>query len=100
MIDPELTDSFSGVVLVTRAGERLFAAVHGLANRAEAIPNHLDTRFAQASGTKTLTAIAVARLVEEGSFGFDTPMKDCLGLWPGGFDSGVTVHHLLSHTSG
>ncbi len=91
---------FSGVVLVEQDGEKLFGRAFGHANRAEEIPNTINTRFAQASGSKTFTAVAVARLVETGSFAFETRMVDCLDSWPSGFDSSVTVHHLLTHTSG
>lgn len=91
---------FSGVVLVARDGEVLFGRGFGYANRADEVPNALSTRFAQASGSKTFTAVAVARLVEAGSFAFETPIVDCLDCWPSGLDASVTVHHLLTHTSG
>lgn len=91
---------FSGVVLVEQDGERWFGRAFGHANRADEIPNTMNTRFAQASGSKTFTAVAVARLVETGSFAFETRMVECLDSWPSGFDSSVTVHHLLTHTSG
>ena len=91
---------FSGVVLVEQGEARMLERASGYANRAEEIPNTLGTRFGQASGSKTFTAVAVARLVDEGHFGFQTPMSECLELWPAGFDSSVTVHHLLTHTSG
>jgi len=78
---------FSGVVLVEHAGESVFLRGYGLANRADAVLNSANTRFAQASGSKTLTAVAIGRLVDEGSFAFDTGMVDCLEAWPSGFDA-------------
>ena len=50
---------FAGVVRVDRAGEIELCAAYGLADRAHRIPNTVDTRFATASGTKGLTALAV-----------------------------------------
>lgn len=91
---------FSGVVLVEHAGEPVFLRGYGLANRANAVLNTANTRFAQASGSKTLTAVAIGRLVDKGRFAFDTRMVDCLEAWPSGFDDAVTIHHLLTHTSG
>jgi CubicO group peptidase (beta-lactamase class C family) len=91
---------FSGVVFVARAGEPMFSRGYGFANRADAVLNTAATRFPQASGSKTLTAVAVGRLVDEGHFGFDSRMAECLEMWPSSFDSSATVHHLLTHTSG
>lgn len=91
---------FSGVVSVEHAGEAVLSRGYGFANRADAILNTANTRFAQASGSKTLTAVAIGRLVEEGDIAFDSRMADCLEIWPSNFDAGVTVHHLLTHTSG
>jgi CubicO group peptidase (beta-lactamase class C family) len=59
-------EPFSGVVSVRERGEVVFEQGFGLAHRAERVPNTARTRFGIASGTKTLTAIAVAQLVEQG----------------------------------
>jgi CubicO group peptidase (beta-lactamase class C family) len=109
-IDPEFVEQLVGeaedvspwsrVILVDREGETMFSEAFGYANQAEEIRNSVDTRFAQASGSKTFTAVAVAQLVEAGYFECATPMVNCLDLWPVGFDPSVTVHQLLSHTSG
>ena len=58
---------FSGVVRVDRGGQAELARAYGLAHRGFEIPNTIDTRFATASGTKGLTALAVVSLVEAGS---------------------------------
>jgi CubicO group peptidase (beta-lactamase class C family) len=57
---------FQGVIDVREGGEVVFEEAFGLAQRAERIPNTLGTRFAIASGTKTLTSIAVWQLVDGG----------------------------------
>ncbi|WP_246843543.1 beta-lactamase family protein, partial [Allokutzneria sp. NRRL B-24872] len=54
----ESTD-FSGVISVSRGDSVEFAQAYGFAHRGHGIPNELDTRFAIASGTKGLTALAV-----------------------------------------
>lgn len=91
---------FSGVVLIRKAGQIVYGRGLGFANRAEGIPNTLHTRFATASGTKTFTAVSVCQLVDQGKIAFDTLIKDCVSQDFPLKDSLVTVHHLLSHTSG
>ena len=44
--------------------------------------------------------MAVCQLVDQGKLAFDTRLKDCLDIRFPRFDPGVTVHHLLCHTSG
>jgi CubicO group peptidase (beta-lactamase class C family) len=91
--------AFSGVVSVRQGEVPVLEMAHGLAQRAEGIPNALRTRFGMASGSKVFTAVAVCRLVEEGELAFDDRLVDLVGdlTW---VDPAVTLHHLLSHTSG
>ena len=90
---------FSGVVLVHERGQTIFARAYGLAQRSEALPNMLDTRFATASGSKTFTSVAICQLVARGLLAFDTPLTACVPI-PLPFDPTVTIHQLLTHTSG
>ena len=91
---------FAGVISVRERDEVVFEQGFGLAHRAECVPNTPATRFAIASGTKTLTAIAVAQLVEQGLLAFDVRLAECLDAPPPGFDPDVTLHHLLTHSGG
>jgi CubicO group peptidase (beta-lactamase class C family) len=93
-------EPFSGVVSVRERGEVVVEQAFGLAHRAERIPNTVGTRFGIASGTKTLTAVAVAQLVEQGRLAFDAPLADCIDAELPRFDPGVTLHHLLTHSAG
>ena len=95
--DPEL---FSGVVYLTRDDEVLFEHASGFAIRSESIPNRVDTRFQTASGCKIFTAVAVCRLVETGRLSFDTRLKDCVAESFPNYAAGITIGHLLTHTSG
>ncbi len=92
--------SFSGVVAVDAGDRRLLGLAGGFADRAHAVPNTLDTRFAIASGTKAFTALAVMRLVEEGVLDLGTRARALLGDDLPLIDDSVTVEHLLSHSSG
>ncbi|WP_448616543.1 serine hydrolase domain-containing protein [Modestobacter sp. URMC 112] len=91
---------FSGVVRVDRGGRVAFARAYGSAHRGRRIPNTVDTRFGIASGTKGLTALTVASLIEEGLLAPSTTARSVLGEDLPMVDDGVTVEHLLAHRSG
>jgi len=91
---------FSGVVMVRKSGRIIFAQGYGYANRAEKIANRIDTRFGIASGSKVFTAVAILQLIETGKLDFDTRLGDCLNVDFPNADPDVTVHQLLTHTSG
>lgn len=90
---------FSGVVRVDRGGDFLERA-YGFADRRWGIPNTVDTQFATASGTKTLTALAVVSLVEDGTLELTTTARSLLGDDLPLIGDDVTVEHLLAHRSG
>lgn len=91
--------SFSGVVVVHHRDRVVLELASGHANRADERPMTIDTALATASGTKGFTALAVVSMIEEGRFGFDSRLVDLVGALPK-VDEGVTVEHLLGHTSG
>lgn len=91
---------FSGVVRVDGAGGLLFESAHGFANRIHAIGNTTTTRFAIASGSKTLTALAVVSLIEDGMISLSTTARSLLGTDLPLIADDVTVEHLLTHRSG
>lgn len=91
---------FSGVVMVRRGDEVIHAQGYGLAHYAEEIPNRINTRFGTASGTKTFTAAAVCQLADAGRIDLDAPINTYILEGLPKYDPGVTVHQLLSHTSG
>jgi CubicO group peptidase (beta-lactamase class C family) len=91
---------FSGVVRVD-VGDRIeLAKAYGLADRGHEIPNTVDTQFGIASGTKGLTAVAVASLIEDGVLELPTTARSVLGKDLPLIDDSVTIEHLLSHRSG
>ncbi len=90
----------SGTVLVAANGNVYLQKGYGLANREWNIPNDLETRISVASLSKVFTAHAAMVLVEQGKVDLDKPIGEYLpGLRPG-LGSKVTLHHLLSHSSG
>jgi CubicO group peptidase (beta-lactamase class C family) len=95
-----LATGFSGVVRVDDGDEVVLDRAYGLADRAHGVPARTDHRFGVASLSKGFTALAVASLVEEGSLGWTDPVRPVLGDDLPLVDDGVTVEHLLTHTSG
>jgi CubicO group peptidase (beta-lactamase class C family) len=92
--------AFSGVVRVDSADGIEVAKAYGLAHRGYEIPNEVDTQFALASGTKGLTALTVASLIDEGRLDLSTTARSVLDLDLPLIGDDVTIEHLLSHRSG
>jgi CubicO group peptidase (beta-lactamase class C family) len=88
------------VVSVHRGGETEFARAYGLADRARQIPNTVRTRFAIASGTKGLTALAVVSLINENALAMSATARSLLGTDLPLIGDDVTIEHLLAHRSG
>lgn len=91
--------AFSGYLAVVRDGAVVFGKAYGKANHEKGTLATQDTRFRIGSITKQLTAAAVLRLVEQGKLALDDPLKKHLREAPPSWDK-VTLHHLLTHTSG
>jgi CubicO group peptidase (beta-lactamase class C family) len=86
---------FSGVFQV---GEHRSA--YGDADRAHGVPCTVETRFAIASGSKAMTALAVMSLVVDDVLRLDTTARSLLGSDLPLVHDAVTVEHLLAHRSG
>jgi CubicO group peptidase (beta-lactamase class C family) len=94
-------DRFSGAALVAHNGKPFFRKACGLASRAYQVPNRIDTKFNLGSMNKMFTAVAVAQLAEQGKLSFNDPVGKLLPDYPNrAVAEKVTVHHLLTHTSG
>lgn len=94
-------DQFSGAVLVAKDGEPIFARAYGHACKRYDVPNRLDTKFNLGSMNKMFTGVAIAQLVEKGLVSFDVPVGRYLPDFPNkDVADNVTIHHLLTHTSG
>lgn len=78
----------------------VYEEAFGYANRNECINNTLQTRFGIASGCKIFTATGICKLVENGVITFQTKLKDCLSVNFPNFNEDITIHHLLTHSSG
>ena len=86
-------------VAVVKAGEVIHRQGYGLANLEWAVPVQPDTVFRLASITKQFTATAIMLLQEQGKLNVNDALTKFLPDYP---TSGheITIHHLLTHTSG
>lgn len=94
-------DEFSGAALLADRGRPVGDAVAGMADVGRSIPNAATTRFHIGSMGKMFTAVAIARLVEDGRLRFESRLIDVLPDYPDrAAAEAITIAHLLTHTSG
>jgi CubicO group peptidase (beta-lactamase class C family) len=94
-------DRFSGAILFAAGGKPLFKKAYGAASKAFEVPNRVDTKFNLGSMNKMFTAVAIAQLARDGKLDFSDPLEKFLPDYPNKDAAAkVTLHHLLTHTSG
>lgn len=81
-----------------QCGDEIEACIIGRQPETSASSAGVDSRFLVMSITKSLTAVAVLRLVEKEKLELDGPLSRWLPEFPNA--SRITVRHLLQHTSG
>jgi len=91
---------FNGSALVADNGRVIYKKGFGLANMEWNIPNAPDTKFRLGSITKQFTATLILQLVEQGKIRLDGKITDYLTDYRQDTGAKVTIHNLLSHTSG
>ncbi|MBN2274598.1 MAG: serine hydrolase [Bacteroidales bacterium] len=85
-------------VLVSKGGEILHKKGYGLADIGYGIPVSPVTKFRIGSITKQFIAAAILKLQEEGKISITDKLSKFIPDFPRGDE--VTIHHLLTHTSG
>lgn len=93
-------DGLLGAVLVARDGAVVLEAAGGPADVPAGTPSTPRTRFQIASVSKQFTACAAQLLAEEGRLALNDPVGRWLDGFPAPWRAEVTLHHLLTHTSG
>ncbi|MGW7356000.1 serine hydrolase domain-containing protein [Streptomyces sp. NPDC054802] len=89
----------SGSVLVLHGPEVVMRVSAGTADTGTGAVCTSETRFQVGSVSKQFTAAAAMLLVEDGALAVDDPIAESLPGCPPRWRH-VTLHHLLSHTSG
>lgn len=90
-------------IAIVKEDEILHQNVYGLRDVENNLPLTADTRFAMASVTKSITAMSVALLVDEGKLAWDKPVREYMPefiLDDPYVTQHVTVRDMLSHRTG
>jgi CubicO group peptidase (beta-lactamase class C family) len=99
-IDHWLTAAeFRGNVLVAKGGKVLFRRGYGDSDRENGVHYGPDTVFSIGSITKQFTAAAILKLEMQGKLRVEDPLAKYLQGVPED-KSTITLHHLLTHSSG
>lgn len=94
-------DSFSGTVLLANEDNVIYEKAFGWADSDQQVRINLETKLNLASATKMFTSVAISQLVEEGKLTYQTRLEDVLPEFRNrGAKSKITIHQLLTHTSG
>lgn len=91
---------FTGVVLVGTEDSTLTLRAFGFADQARSAPTTVDTPFQLGSIGKWVSSLTVLRLIDQGLLDLHAPISTYLPSYRHKSRAPVTLHHLLSHTSG
>lgn len=92
-------NTFSGSILLARDGKPLLSKGYGFANLEWQVPATPQTKFRIGSVTKQFTSMLVMQLVQEGKLKTDDSICQHVAPCPDTWKP-ITIHHLLTHTSG
>lgn len=92
--------NFNGTVLVATNGKIEFLSGTGLANRQLPVDINPQSKFKIASITKTFTVVLILKLYEEGRLDLNAPISKYFKDYKGAGKDSVTIHHLLTYSSG
>lgn len=91
-------NSFTGSVLIAQNRSLFIKKGYGSADYELNVPNTSSTKFRIGSLTKQFTAMAVMQLQEREKLHVENTLEQYLPDYPRGDE--ITIHHLLTHTSG
>lgn len=89
----------TGMVYISAADQTLYSKSFGASNWEHGLPSTPDTSFRVGSITKSFTAVGILRLAEAGQLTLQDTIGEFLPEYPA-VGAGITLHQLLSHTSG
>ncbi|UKB81284.1 serine hydrolase domain-containing protein [Chryseobacterium sp. MEBOG07] len=91
---------FNGSALVVQNGEIILQKNYGKSDMGWNIETTSDTKFRIGSVTKQFTAMLIMQLKQEGKIRLDDKISDYLPWFSKTTGSKITIHQLLTHTSG
>lgn len=90
--------NFNGTILITHHEKIILKKGYGYANFEYNIANTPQTKFLIASNTKSFTALAIMQLQEKKLLTIHDKLNKYIPDFPHG--DTITIHHLLTHSSG
>ncbi|MFQ6074122.1 MAG: serine hydrolase domain-containing protein, partial [Candidatus Bathyarchaeia archaeon] len=87
-------------IALVRGNETIYLRGFGFRALSSGLPATPRTLYGIGSVTKSFTAIATLQLVEEGKISLDDPVEKYVPLKLRPFGETVSIHHLLTHSSG
>jgi CubicO group peptidase (beta-lactamase class C family) len=91
---------FIGNVLISQNDKIIYKKSFGDADTENHKKNTKNSIFSIASVTKSLTAVGIMKLVEDGKFTLETPISTYFPNFIPDFSKKITIRHLLNHSSG
>jgi CubicO group peptidase (beta-lactamase class C family) len=92
--------SFDGVVGIAAGNKLEFIGAKGIADRQHNVKITPQIKFKICSITKTFTAVLLLQLVEQGKLDLNATIGQYLPWYTGEGRDKVTLHHLLTYSSG
>ena len=93
-------DEPGAAVLIMQGNDTLYSCCFGLADMVTREPVTFETNFCIASVSKQFSAVALMQLVEQGVISLSDPLSKFFPEFQAPFFKDITLHHILSHTSG
>lgn len=93
-------EKFQGAVLVAKEGKVLFKSAYGFADLSKKTRNTTETQFLIGSLTKSFTAVAVMKLVEQNKLNLHAPITQYIPKLKSELADKLTLHRLMKHQSG
>jgi len=91
-------EKFNGTVLIAENGKVIFEKSVGLANEQTKQKLNIETVFELASVSKQFTAMGIVQLKKENKLSYNDEISKYIPELAN--SKGITIHHLLVHTSG
>ncbi len=91
---------FNGSALVAVDGEIVIEKGYGFADLELDVPNMPETKFRLGSITKQFTAALILILEQQGKLSVNDKISDYLDYYRKDIGKKISIHHLLTHTSG
>jgi CubicO group peptidase (beta-lactamase class C family) len=92
--------NFRGTVVVAQDSKIVYARGFGQADPAHGLQNGPAVQYRIASITKSFTATMIMKLVDQGKIALTDPITKYLPAYRHDTGDLVTIHHLLTHSSG